>query len=141
MLSRLIAFCLCIAASGCLRESVERTDAPVRGARTVWHASVDNGDKPGNGIRLVDEAGQISATFFLLDPNKPHDFKAGRALPTDVVQSNETEVRLVVRLDNGRKDEFAIVLHGRLKGNRVNATLHDVRGESTPTTLTFVRQR
>jgi len=48
----------------------------MRDVRTVWQASTENGDKPGNGIKLVDSDGRLSATFFLLDPNKPHDFKA-----------------------------------------------------------------
>lgn len=108
---------------------------------TIWQASIDNGDKPGNGIRLVDEAGRLSATFFLLDPNKPHDFKAGKAFPTEVVQSKETEIHLIVRLDNDQKDEFVVALQNQLKGNRVSATLREVHSEGIPISLTFERQR
>ena len=133
MISRIIALCVCVAACGCLLESARKPVLP-----TVWQASVDNGDKPGNGIRLMEHAGRISATFFLLDPNKPHDFKAGRELPTEVVEASETAFRIVVRIDENRKDELTIVLEAPLTGERVNATL---RGEGIPIALTFVKLR
>lgn len=134
---RILAFCLCLIASGCVYQ-------PLKQRQVVWLASTVNGDKPGIGIKLIKIDGQLDATFFGLDPNKPHDFKAGRPFPTEVVHSNESELHFVVSLDdNGkpRKDEFVIALQGRLKGNRVSATLHDVRGEGSPITLTFVRQK
>jgi hypothetical protein len=135
MLSRFLAFCLCAAAFGCSDQAVKQSTV-----RTVWRASTDNGDKPGNGIVLVEDGGRINGTFFLLDPNKPHNFKAGRAFPTEVVQAREGELRFVVRLGDNQKDEFAIVLQGPLTGKRVNATLRDILGERNPTALTFVRE-
>ena len=133
MLSRLLAFCLCVVASGCVQ--------PSKPNQAVWLASTDNGDKPGNGIKLVENAGRLNATFFLLDPNKPHDFNAGRAFPTDVFQVGKSELRFVVHLDDNQKDKFIVVLQGPLKGKRVNATLHDVSDESRPVPLTFVRNK
>jgi len=139
MLPRLLALCFCVFASGCLREAVKQTDA--QNSRTVWRASEDNGDKPGFGIELTQESGRVNGKFFLLDPNKPHDFKAGRAFPTEIVQSGESELRFIVRLDDQRKDEFVVRLQDRLKGDRVNATLRDLKEGTQPIPLTFVRQK
>jgi hypothetical protein len=128
-----LAFCLFVVASGCVLQ-------PSKPGQVVWLASTDNGDKPGNGIKLVENAGHLKATFFLLDPNKPHDFKTGRAFPTETVQSNETQIRLVVHLDENKKDEIVVEFQRPLKGKRVNATLRNVRDEGQPVALTFIRQ-
>ena len=138
MLPRLLTLCLCVVASGCVQEAVKQTD--VRNVRAVWRASEDNGDKPGFGIELTEESGRVNGTFFLLDPNKPHDFKAGKAFPTQVTQSGALELRFVVQLDN-QKDEFIVVLQSPLKGDRVSATLRDLREGTEPVALTFVRQK
>ncbi len=139
MLSRLLVLCICVAVSGCLRAPVK--DADVQNVRTVWVASEANGDKPGFGFKLVEERGRISATFFLLDPNKPHDFEAGRAFPTEVVRSRESELHFVVRLDDNRKDEFVILFQSPLRGDLVNATLRDFERGTKPIALMFVRQK
>jgi hypothetical protein len=106
----------------------------------VWQTSTDNGDKPGIGIRLIGYEGQISGTFFLLDPDKPHDFSKGRAFPTQVVHTTQFDFRFLVRLNETQKDEFVITLEGPLKGRRVKATLRDLDGKGSPIALTFVRQ-
>ncbi len=141
MLPRLIALCLCFAVCGCVRESVKEADTSAGKVLTVWQASTDNGDKPGIGITIEDYAGRITATFVVLDPNKPHDFKAGKALATEIVQTNEFQFRLVVHLDETRRDEFVLQFEGPLKGERLNAMIRDFGTESQPIKLTFERQK
>ena len=42
-----------------------------------WKGSIDDGDKPGIGLILSESAGEITGgTFYLLDPDEPHNFKA-----------------------------------------------------------------
>ena len=107
---------------------------------TIWLASTDNGDKPGTGIKLVESGGQVGVTFFLLDPNKPHDFSTGKALSTEVVSFAGSELHLIVRLSETQKAEFILQMQGALKGKRVAATLRDAQGDGRPTELTLVRQ-
>jgi hypothetical protein len=141
MFSRLIAFCLGFVVCGCVRESARQADTSAGKVPTVWQASTDNGDKPGIGITIQDYDGRITATFVLLDPNKPHDFKAGKALATEIVQTNEFHFRLVVHLDETRRDEFVLQFEGPLKGERLNATIRDFGTESQPIKLIFERQK
>ena len=138
MLSRILVLCICLAVSGCQLPLVK--DADMLNVRAVWVASEANGDKPGFGFKLIEETGQISATFFLLDPNKPHDFEAGRPFPTEIIRSRKSELHFVVRLEDNRKEEFVIQLQRPLRGDLVNATLRDFERGTKPTALLFVRQ-
>jgi hypothetical protein len=133
-----IAPCLCLAGLGCSQHVAQIHEPGV----TVWRASVANGDKPGNGIELVERAGEIRGAFFLLDPNRPHDFSAGCVFPTEVTRLTESEFRFVVRLNETVTDEFVIRLDEPLKCERVSATLREVAADRRqPISLVFVREK
>lgn len=133
MRMRILILVVCVIASGCVQP-------PARTGRVVWEASAENGDKPGNGIRLVESSGQLSATYFVLDPNKPRDFSAGRELPTDTVKANPTEVRFVVHLNTNETREIVVRFRGPLSGKSLNAIVRGFRAGNQSSTMTFVRQ-
>ena len=138
MIHRPIVCSLIVAALGCAPQ--RSTNRGVGETRSTWVASKASGDKPGFGIKLEENVGKVSGTFFLLDPNKPHDFNAGKSFPTEVVRTTETELRFVVHLDDGRKDEFVVSLQGALRGSGINATLRDFEPGTQPMSLRFLRQ-
>jgi len=78
--------------------------------KRVWRASTDNGDKPGNGIEITKSGSGLLGKFFLLDPDKPHDFTAGTALELRMVPRNDRVFECSVILDNAFTDRFLLKL-------------------------------
>ncbi len=58
---------------------------------------MDNGDKPGIGIRLTEISNQTQAVLFLLDANKPGNLDAEKACATDIVAFDKTNMQLRVQ--------------------------------------------
>jgi hypothetical protein len=54
----------------------------------VWKGLIDHGDKPGIGLILTESEGEITGgSFYVLDPDKPHNFKAaGQTAPLRDIQ-------------------------------------------------------
>src|SRR5438045_270872 len=82
------------------------TDAKSRVASdssATWIATLDHGDKPGNGYELiVDEAVVTSGKFYLLDPNKPHDLKsAGQIAAFENLKAEGRKITFSIRLKTG----------------------------------------
>ena len=134
MRTKTCAFLVCLFAFGCVQH-------PLKPGQTVWLASIDNGDKPGVGVKLTETGGsQFNATVFLLDPNQPHDFKAGRAVRTKVLSSNSSELSLLVHYKKDQNEKLTIKFQGILNGNHVGAILTDDDGKGRPIELDFNRQ-
>ena len=109
--------------------------------RVTWQASIDNGDKPGCGIVLVEQAGQFSASFLVLDPDRPHEFACGRSLPTETTRIDENTLRIMVRLNATETDEMLAHLPSRFDGEKVTVTIQDAKNKDRSAEWVFVRQR
>ena len=44
----------------------------------TWLWSEENAGKPGVGMKILVEGQSTAGTFYILDPQKPHDFTAAR---------------------------------------------------------------
>jgi hypothetical protein len=105
----------------------------------TWRASVANGDKPGIGIELSLAGSEVSGFMYLLDPNKPHDFKAGSRRPMDIHQAKEREIWFAVNWFPDLHDEMVLRLTAPLSGNSVHAILQSADGKDDPRDYEFIR--
>lgn len=136
------------AAAGCLvglallscRSNGGGMSARRQADEAVWRASVDNGDKPGIGIVLVQRGDEVTGTFYLLDPEKPDDFEAGRGRPMEAIRWKGREIQFAVDLGGGQRVREILRLVDPLVGGSARATL---RAEDADwvTELTFHRER
>lgn len=138
MFIRFQVLLLCFVLFGCFHVGQQ---TKVRNPSGVWQASENHGDKPGLGIELVEHSGKIDVKFFLLDPNKPRNFTAGRELPTEVLVQSTLELHVAVHVDENRTDQFILNLESALNQERVNAKLRNVEPNTVPVDLMFVRRR
>lgn len=77
----------------------------------------------------------------MLDANKLDDFGAGRQLKTETEQLNNSELLLIVHIDDTRTDKLVLHFESALEGDRVAAHLRALDSEGDETTLSFVRQK
>jgi len=127
-----IWFLLILVTAGCSSASREAA---------MWRASVDNGDKPGIGIELTRHAGALSGRMLLLDPNRPHDFGAGRPFPMQIRQSTETEIRFAVAWPPTLHEELILKLNSPLGSSGVRGTLSDADGTGRSEEYEFTQTR
>jgi len=128
------AFVLAIGStSGCSKSKVPLSSG------AVWRASNDYGDKPGNGIELTMEGKDISGRFFILEPEKPHNFDAGRAFPLRILERRATELVCEVRFNATQTDRFVLKLPESFPQNQFVATTHDREPGTTPIEFVFKR--
>jgi len=130
MFSKLTIFALALIFAGC--SSV----VPVTSG--TWRASVANGDKPGVGIEISRAQPQVSGFMFILDPNKPHDFDAGRRLRMQIHISTEQQIRFAVQ---GMPDEMVLRFLTPLAGSSFRGELQSADGKDSPTDFEFRRIR
>ncbi len=138
MLLKSFFICVALVLAGC---STDKELNSVSGGVVVWKAFVANGDKPGVGFCLTQRDSEISGDFFLLDPNKPGDFKAaGRRAAMKIARTTDTEIHFTVVLGT-QVDNLVFKFHGPLAGEKVEAILQDEAGTGQPRTYVFVRQK
>lgn len=72
-------------------------------APQTWVATLENGDKPGNGYALVVQEGQITGgKFYVIDPNHPHDLNfAGQSVPFNDLTTSGKKVTFSITLRSG----------------------------------------
>lgn len=121
--------------TGCLK------DERMSFSPSVWRASNDYGDKPGNGIELVLTNGVISGTFFILEPEKPHNFDAGRAFAIEIVERRERELVCQVRFSLSQTDKFILKLPGTFPQNEFVAVTYETKLGTMPIEFRFKRVR
>lgn len=113
-----------------------------------WIATLDHGDKPGNGYELIVQDGAvISGTFYLLDPNKPRDIaSAGQTVPFGDLGTEGMllEFSITLKMEVGEyRDDLAINLNAPLVGSlgtKVSATVVPRHSSAEPQELEFVRR-
>ena len=108
---------------------------------SVWRASNDYGDKPGNGIELVLTNDVISGTFFILEPDKPHNFEAGRAFAIEIVERRARDLVCQVRFSSSQTDKFVLKLPATFPQNEFVAATHETEPGTTPIEFRFKRVR
>ena len=106
-----------------------------------WRASVDNGDKPGIGIELLQTPNGLSGFMYLLDPNKPNDFGAGVRRPMEIHDSTEREIRFSVQFPPGPREDMLLRFARPLSGAHIRGELQSVDGKDDPRVYEFVRMR
>lgn len=104
---------------------------------TVWSASVDNGDKPGIGLRLVQSQRGFSGAGYLLDPEHPHDFSRGSKRKIDVISSTTEEIRFKIDWGDGMQRSYVLRFDAPLESSPVNGTLREESADDEPTKLKF----
>lgn len=74
----------------------------------TWRASTKNGDKPGVGIELHRKGAELSGAFFVIDPNRPHEFRSGISFPMRIDKDSGNEIIFTVRFapDNIQTDRL-----------------------------------
>jgi len=100
---------------------------------------VENGDKPGIGIELTQNAGRITGQMFLLDPDSPGDFAAGSPRTMYIHHVTEKEIRFRVDWLPDRHDEMVLRLDSPLNADRVKGVLKTADKSGRPQDYEFVR--
>lgn len=98
----------------------------------VWRAHVENGDKPGIGIELVQRGSKVSGSMFILDADKPGDFGAGLRCPMQITQASKDSIRFAVDWTPDNHEELTLLLAGPLQSVPVRAVLHESNGDGAP---------
>ena len=114
-----------------------------------WVATLNNGDKPGNGYEMIVRDGRVSGgAFYLLDPNKPHDLKsAGQTAAFEDVKHSGTKVTFSFTLREGEgklKLAMTISLLDELTGDvgkTAKAKAEDNDGSGAIQDLVFTRRK
>jgi hypothetical protein len=127
--------------------SDSKSPAPSANAATRM-ATLDHGDKPGNGYELIVRHGAVtSGKFYLLDPNKPHDLKsAGQIAAFENLKTEGREITFSITLKTGNgehRETMTMTLDDPLTGKpgaRVNATVKSHAANAASQELTFVRR-
>lgn len=132
MKSQFLIVLLCVLGLSCAQRAGE-TDTE------IWEASVDNGDKPGNGLRLIEKSGQMSAVFFLLNPNRPHDFSGAIPLSTTLTKLSNTEFKISVVFEQNVENELILRLKEPLRRSPVYGLLQDIAGDAPPIEMKLIR--
>lgn len=108
-------------------------------ATKTWQASEDNGDKPGTGFRLKVANGRVvSGRFYLLDPERPHDFQRRWSVPLRIGTNESNLLRFELNLGPAQKERLSLRFLGPLEREPVEAELRDETGADFPTRLKFV---
>ncbi|MEQ2006157.1 MAG: hypothetical protein ABMA26_05105 [Limisphaerales bacterium] len=108
-------------------------------ATKTWQASEDHGDKPGTGFKLKVANGRVvSGRFYLLDPERPHDFQRGRSVPIRIRASDSNRVQFELNLGPAQKEQLSLRFLKPLEREPVEAELRDESGTGVPTRLKFV---
>ena len=97
------------------------------------------------GIVLLEADGEITrGTFYLLDPNKPGDFKAaGQAAVFKNIEKTKSGIRFTVQLLKGKRREnyeHFLFFSDSFSGTTVRAILNDTPNEIGGVNLIFHRQ-
>ena len=107
----------------------------------VWRASNDNGDKPGNGIELTLRGGKIHGQFFLLAPEKPHNFEAGHSFPITILERRAEELVCEVTFGSPQAEKFTLKLPKFFPRDRFVAIFQDAEPGTTAIDFVFERTR
>ena len=110
---------------------------------TTWVASVDNGDKTGYAFEITSNVDQFAATYYLLDPDKPHDLKNGRAFATHLEKKSALEFLVRVDFTTEVRITRLIRLKNPLQGtDPISAELWDEKGNRMePPELVFRKSK
>lgn len=106
---------------------------------SVWRASTFNGDKPGVGIELETGWNKMLGTFFILDPDMPHDFGSGVAFSMRVLDHNGTRLDCEVRLSPAETLHFSLEFRELHGAGNLSGFLLERGPDRTPVELTFSR--
>ncbi len=144
MIQKLICIFLTFLSFGCSGEKSVRTDRKDEGA-TVWRASRANGDKPGVGYELIrtpkgDES-HFKGTFYMLDPNKPHDFISGQSVELNIFQANDYEVHFQIPIPALQNEKYVFYLEGDWNSDEVYAIEQTSNTNARPLLFKFKRMK
>lgn len=119
--------------SGCLKA---KSQMP---AVSVWRASNEYGDKPGNGIELTARGNEISGRFFILEPEKPRNFDTGRSFTIRILERHVRKFVCEVKFNANQIDKFVLTLPQSFPQDQFVATTHDLEPGTTPIDFVFRR--
>ena len=108
---------------------------------SVWRASNDYGDKPGNGIELSLIGNEISGKFFILQPENSRNFDAGRMFPIRILKRRERELVCEVTFSPLQTDKFIIKLPATFPEDEFVATTEDAEPGAIPIEFRFKRAK
>lgn len=108
---------------------------------SIWSASVDNGDKPGIGFRLVQNERGITGAAYLLDPSYAHDFSHGAKHEMEIVAFKATEVRFIIDWGDGKRRTYILRFDAPLESKPVKGTLQEEPTDGEPTEFMFKRSK
>ncbi|MBI3879330.1 MAG: hypothetical protein HY301_04610 [Verrucomicrobia bacterium] len=99
---------------------------------------MDNGDKPGCGFRLeVIGDHVVSGRFWLLDPNRPHDFAAGQSVAITNIRNEGRTVLFSVNVGRELPQRDKLTFQNSFTGREVIAVWSEQNGEGQPLELVF----
>jgi hypothetical protein len=102
-----------------------------RAPRTeTWRWSDDEGGKPGHGMEITRTGSQLAIGMFILDPNKPHDFLAGRRAEAQLQRVESQDMYFTVDMPPARPLNLHLHLKSPLQGDTVQAEIGDADGSS-----------
>jgi len=105
----------------------------------IWRASNDHGDKPGNGIEIDLNGGQLSGRYYILEPEKSDDFSSGVSFPMTLTKRSSTEFMCDVSFNPAEVDKFVLKLPGKFPDEEFLATTTDTEAGADPSSLSSAR--
>jgi len=115
----------------------------------TWLATVDHGDKPGNGYELLVRDGRaIGGKFYLLHPDKPHDITSpGQTATFEDLRVEGEKITFSITLATGDGQfhgTMTITLLDALTGSvgtKVRASVQSNAPNSASEELQFIRKK
>jgi hypothetical protein len=104
----------------------------------VWHASEDNGDKPGIGYELEKKSGKVTGVAYLLDPNFPHDFSHGLKCPMTILSQSPKEIRFQVLWNEKIKENIAFQFKEEEWADSFEAVVTEIKGTEKFASQTYI---
>jgi hypothetical protein len=105
----------------------------------TWRASSENGDKPGIGIELRRKGSALSGTLFVIDPNRPHDFRSGRAFSIRVDKDTGEEVVFTVQFATDNIQTQRLIFDPPANRMKLRGTLEPVPANGSKQEYIFRR--
>lgn len=112
-------------------------------ARVVWRASEENGCKPGVAYEIVAQAGQLSGTFFLIEPPLSGRMPKVISFPMTFTKAQGDDYVATMHFPNkdGADTRLRFRFEGKPDGETWQAHVQRLDGEYADQAHTFVRQR
>jgi len=107
----------------------------------AWRASNDYGDKPGNGFELrITDQGKMEGRFYLLQPEKPHEFSQGASIPLKIERYGRNEMLFSLDFGAGQIEKMKLTFPQGVRGQSFDGFLQHQGGGDEPIKFVFRKQ-